>query len=259
MEKLKYWPYVLIGIIIIGIGYYIYTLKKEILEKNNRIYVQDSLIKLGDNEYKKLTEEYRLQEQIKNDLKKRNDSLYSVVNLKQEDIVYLNSIILKLKNQKYTKIDTVTKFIIKDSIIYVPLGDDIVTIKEENSLFKIDAQTFLYPQKGYILNLEGKPFTIDLVLTESKDGAYTTYIGTQNSDLELINFNAKVYKNDNSDKNYKFETLIGATYTINNISVNLDLLYNRIGLRGALGVDTKSYTLAEDKLFWGLGIVYRIF
>lgn len=259
MEKLKYWPYILIGILVIGIGYYIYTLKKEINAKNNRIYVQDSLIKVGDNEYKKLTEEYRLQEQIDNDLKKRNDSLYSVINKKQENIVYLNSIILKLKNQSYTKIDTVTKFIIKDSIIYVPIGDDIVTIEEENSLFKINAQTFLYPQKGYILNLEGKPFTVDLVLTEDDNGVFQTYVGTQNSDIELINFNPKVFKKDNTKEFRKFSAFLGGTYTTNNGFLNLDVMYNRIGLRGAVGFDYKKYTPDEEKLFWGIGLTYQLF
>lgn len=243
----------LVVILLIGSITYNIVQHQEIKKKDKIQYDLDSLQKYDSVRYSQLALNYRTIEQAKNDLESKNASLYDIISKQNENIDSYVRTILKLKDQVIIKHDTVTHFIVKDSIIQVPIGDDKVSIHEGNDLFDIVGTTYLYPVKGYDLSIKGKPFGIDLVITEDINGIYKSYIDTKTTDLQLLSINTKVIRETPSF--WKQLSLLGSLYLGNNTTtLGANVMYKKIGVGSLM-----TYDYNQKEIKYSFGLTYKIF
>ena len=173
---------ILIGVLIVGIiilGWFTFKQWQEKKDLTSELSTKDSIIQLDRERYSKLGEEYKSKEQALADLKTENQELHKYIDEKNEQLRFYSNFYLKHKDSTYYRIIDSVRFVLIDSTIQVPLGQDSVGFNEENSIVKVSGFTFLYPSKGYLMNIEGKPFRLDVVVTE-KNGLYKGYLDTVN-------------------------------------------------------------------------------
>lgn len=245
-------------VLVVGILILSFLLFKQCKTNNDLKYklsVQDSLVQLDSARYFKLFEEYESEKQAKHDLENRNKELFEIINKNNETIRYYSELVVKLKNQKYSRVDTTVKFVMKDSIIYVPYGDDVVYFDEENDIMRIHGKTFLYPQKGYLLNVDGKPVNVEVVVTEKK-GMLTGYIDTGTPDLELTDATFRFLREPKSF--WSDVDLIGSiNATTKNTFIDLGVTKGNFGVKGIVGYDFQNYRLNKNDIFYGFGIILK--
>lgn len=221
-----------------------------------KLATQDSLFKLDSVRYSQLAKEYSSLEEAKADLESKNKDLSEIIDNNEEEIRYYSNLILKVKNQIITRVDTV-KFVVVDSVLQVPLGQDTVNFSAENSLVRVDGVTQLFPTKGYWLNFQGKPFALDIVVTEDNNGLFKGYVDTKNSDLEVSKLNVKVLREPK-----KFwddvQILSGINFTTKNAFLNLGFMKSKLGINVIGGFDYQNYTIDKENLFYGGGILYKL-
>jgi hypothetical protein len=205
----------------------------------------------------KLAEEYQSLEQAKTDLEKNNKSLSEIIDKNKEEIRYYSNLILQVKTKVIERVDTV-KFVVRDSNLQVPIGKDIVEFEGENSVVKVFGNTYLYPYKGYKLNIEGKPFSLDVVVTKDKNDIYTGYADTHNSDLEIKDLNVRFIKEPKKFWD-DFAIISGLNFTTKNVFMNLGFMKGKFGIQGIGGFDYQNHTIDKNNLFYGGGIIYKIF
>lgn len=230
-----------------------------IREKDNQIYVTDSLRKIDSTKYCNIAIEYQNSKQANNDLKRQNEGLLEEIQKGKEQITTLTNLVLKIKNQQFTHYDTVTVFKVKDSIIQVPIGDDIVKFDEKNDIMRVYGETSLYPKKGYKMNFEGIPFSVDLVLTEDENGVFKSYLDTKTKDLEAVKINTRVLRYNDVSFWKDFSSIVGLNLTTKNTFIDFGLLYKKVGLKVIGGYDYQNYTIEKGNLYYGAGFVYKLF
>lgn len=251
----KYWVFLLL--IVIAISFIIYQ-QFELHQKKSIIYYQDSIMVIDSTKYSVLAQEYQNEKDAIADLERYAKGLAEVIDSKNEKIRTYEQVIIKLKNQVYTYIDTVEVFQVINDTILVPIGDDMVNIDIENSLYKVNGTTYLYPRKGYTIYFEGKPITLDIVIAEDKNGVYNSYIETNNPDLELVDFKTRFLKEPKSF----WSELYGITslgVTNKNVLFDLGIGYNKFGIKGIVGFDYQEYSISKNNVIYGLGLTYKIF
>lgn len=251
----RYWWVILI---VLAVGGYIAYLQMQLHEKNSIIYYKDSIQVLGDNKYKTLAEQYQNEKDAKADLLRYNKELLAEIEKAKETINSYTQIVIKLKKQQYTYVDTTKVFNVINDTIRVPIGQDSVGINIENSLYKVIGSTFLYPHKGYDINFEGKEMTLDVVVTEDINGIMHSYVDVNNSDLELIKFNTRFLKQTPSFWS-GFRSQIGANLTNKNIFLDVGVSYGHWGVKGIVGFDYQQQVINQQQLMYGGGITYSPF
>ena len=246
-------------IVAVLLGFTIYQ-QFELKEKYSLLDYKDSLIKIDSMRYSKLALEFEDQKRIDEYLQKTNKSLSDLLDKAKEEVRVVSGLLLKLKTQHFTGKDTVHVFNVIHDTIQVPIGQDTVGFDAENSLFKVTGQTSLYPYKSYWLNFEGKPFSIDFVISEDRNGIFKTYIDTKNPDLELIDVNTRFIKEKNTLGFWGNLTGVGdICFTNKDVTTGLGILYKKIGIKGIIGYDYQDYTIAKNNLKYGGGIVFKLF
>ena len=221
-----------------------------------KISSQDSLIQLDSFRYSQVAYEYSSLEQAKNDLELRNKELSKIIDNNKEEIRYYTNLVLRVRDKYITRVDTV-RFTVIDSVLQVPLGQDTIHFEGENSLVRVDGETYLYPTKGYWMNLQGKPFDLDVVVTEDDNDIFTGYVDTKNSDLELIKMNVKVLRKPETFWTDAF-LLSGLNFTTKNTFVNLGFGKGQFGVNLIGGYDYQDYTIDKNNLFYGGGLIFKI-
>ena len=251
----KYWVFLLI--LVIAIGFIVYQ-QIQLHEKNSIIYYQDSVIQLDSTKYKTLAQEYQNEKDARADVERYAKGLLEVIDYNKEQIRTYERIILKLKQQQYTHKDTSIVFQVVNDTIKVHVGDDRVPVNIENSLYKIFGETYLYPEKGYTINFEGKEIVLDVVISEDKNGVYQSYIETNNPDLQLIDFKTRFLKpQDSFWKGFYSQTSLSLTNK--NVLFDIGIGYNRFGIKGIIGADYQDYTISKNNVIYGAGITYKLF
>lgn len=251
------WGWLLVIILILGFVVY---QQFELKEKYELLDYSDSLHKIDSVRYEKIALEFKTQEQINNDLKKSNINLSELLDKANEEVRLTSQLVLKYKNQYFSRRDTIPVFQVISDTIRVPVGQDTVGFDAENSLFKVKGQTNLYPYKGYWVNIEGKPFSIDFVVSEDRNGIFKTYIDTKNPDLELIDVRTRFIKEGSTLGFWEnFSGFAGTSVTNKDASIDLNILYKKVGIRGVVGYDYQSYTIDKNNLKYGGGLVLKLF
>lgn len=251
------WGWLLVIALILGfVVYQQFELKK----KYELLDYADSLHKIDSVRYEKIALEFKTQEQINNDLKKSNINLSELLDKAKEEVRITSQLVLKYKNQYFTYKDTVQVFHVVNDTINVPVGQDTVGFIAENTLFRVVGQTNLYPYKSYWVNIEGKRFQIDFVVAEDRNGIFKTYIDTKNPDLELLDVRTRFIKEVNTLGFWgNLSGLVGTSITNKDASLDLNILYKKVGVRGVIGYDYQDYTIDKNNLKYGGGLIFKIF
>ncbi len=255
----KYGILLLLGVFLLASVIYNIVQKYEIADKNAKIYSQDSLIKLDSTKYKQVTEELQNEQQAKAYLIQINKDLAAQIEKAKEDIKEITQLVLKVKSQTFTYIDTNHVLISVNDTVKVKVGEDSVDINANyGDVAQIKGKTWLYPYKGYKLDVEGKPINVDIVLTEDENGVYNTYVDTHNANLELLKINPKVLANNNKPGFFdNIHLLTGLDVTTQNIGINLGLSFSKLGIKGIVGHTFNSNI--TQPLYYGAGVYYYLF
>jgi hypothetical protein len=247
---------IILSILLVGVSIFAIKGCNDKKDLQFKITTQDSLFKLDSIRYSQLAKEYTSLEEANLDLKTKNEDLYNIIDENDEEIRYYTNLVLKVKNQITTRVDTV-KFTVIDSILQVPLGQDTIGFNTENGIFKVEGVTHLFPTKGYWLNMQGKPFELDIVVTKDENGIFKGYVDTKNEDLEVSKLNVKVLQEPK-----KFwddvQILAGANFTNKNTFLNLGFMKSKLGINLIGGFDYQNYTIDKDNLFYGGGLIYKL-
>jgi len=247
---------IILSLLLIGVSIFAFKQYNKVKDLKYRITTQDSLFKLDSIRYSQTAQEYQSLEQSKLDLEIRNKELSDIINNNKEEIRYYSNLVFKIRDKIITRVDTV-RFTVIDSVLQVPLGQDTIHFEGENSLVRVDGETYLYPTKGYWLNLQGKPFDMDVVVTENDNDIFTGYVDAKNSDLELIKMNIKVLRKPETFWNDVF-VISGMNFTTKNVFANLGFGKGKFGLNLVGGYDYQDYTIDKNNLFYGGGIIFKI-
>ena len=246
----------LIGIVILSV--FLYKSCKNNDDLAYKISIKDSLIKIDSTKYSKIAEEYNNEKQANSDLRAKNKELSEYLQENKETIRYYSNLVLKLKNQTYYNIVDSVKFVIIGDTIRVPVGMDTVGFDEENSLVRVHGFTFLVPNKGYLMNIDGKPFPLDIVVTEDRDGIFTGYVDTKNPDLEVTDMTVRVLRQSPGFWD-NFGIFTSLNLTNQNTFIDLSFVKGRFGIRGIVGYNYMDYVIDKNNLQYGCGIIYKLF
>lgn len=248
----KYGLYIFLILVIAG-GFFYF--QKQLYEKNSQIYVRDSLIQDDSVRFHQLAEQYTTEKQARLDLEKQNKELAKLIEDANLQIRSFSQLLLKIKSQTFTHIDTIhIPFTLSGDTILVPIGQDSVQFAGENDIVKIGGSTFLYPRKGYIVTLEGKPFPLDIVVAEDRNGAFFAYVDTHSPDLELSKITTRVLPYQKSFwENVGF--LGGIELTTRNSSLKLGAGYKDWYGYVTGGYDYKDLNIDKTNLYYGIGVI----
>ena len=251
------WKTILNVVLIIGVVILIGFTFKQCSDNNDleaELSTKDSVIQYDSLRYSKLAREYKSKEEAMVDLKTENQELYTIIEEGNEQLRYYSNVVLKLKNRIIHRITDSVRFVLVEDTIRVPLGQDSVGFDEENSLVRVHGFTFLYPNKGYLMNIEGKPFRLDVVVTE-KNGLFKGYLDTNNPDLELIDMKVRVLREER-DKSFwsNFGGMVGISITTRNSFLDAGISFKKFGIRGILGYDYQNLQIDKNNGFFGGGI-----
>ena len=255
------WKTICIIVLIIGIAILLFTNYKSCNTNDDLAYkisMKDSLHKIDSTKYSKIAEEYKNSEQANSDLMAKNKELSEYIQERDETIRYYSSLVFKLQNQTYYRIIDSVEFSIINDTIRVPIGMDTVNFDEENSVVRVHGYTFLVPNKGYLLNIDGKPFPLDVVVTEDRDGIFTGYVDTKNPDLELTDMTVRVLRNSPGFWD-NFGIFTSFNLTNQNTFIDLSFVKGKFGIRGIVGYNYMDYVIDKNNLQYGGGIIYKLF
>jgi len=250
----KYWLSIILFVVIVILSIWIFSLKKDLNDRENLIYVTDTITVIDSTRYSTLMAEYQNLQSAFADLERKNKSLYNIIKDNEEEISSYISIVLKLKEQIKEHI-TDTVFIVKNDTLLVPIGDDKVYINEESGIVKISGYTYLYPKKGYVVTIEGKEINLDIVITQDKNGVYKAYIDTQNPELELIKFVPRFVGKDKTDDSFwkNIGGIVGMNMTNQNLFIDAGITYRGTGLKAIFGYQYDNIDNSKGK-FYGMGM-----
>lgn len=250
----KYWSSIILFVVIIILSIWIFSLKKDLNDRENLIYVTDTITVIDSTRYSTLMAEYQNLQSAFADLERKNKSLYNIIKDNEEEISSYISIVLKLKEQIKEHI-TDTVFVVNNDTILVPIGDDKVYINEETGIVKVTGYTYLHPKKGYIIKIEGKDIILDVVITEDANGVYKAYIDTQNPELELIKFVPRFVGKDKTDDSFwdNIGGMVGMNMTNQNLFLDAGITYHGTGLKAIFGYQYDNINNSKGK-FYGMGM-----
>jgi hypothetical protein len=235
MKNIKWY---IIAAVIIALGIWIVVLNIRLSEKNHKIYYQDSIHHIDSTKWMVLTELYKSIKQAHSDLKRENAALLDTIENRNEEIRMFTNFVIGFKKKIYIRVDTTTKFEVRNDTIYVPIGDDTVYIKENFiDLIEVEGYTVLNPYKKSELEFsQPKPLEFDIVITEDENGVYNTYLDLKNPNLSVLKFKSRLILQERAEKFWdRIGGMTGMFFTNEFGFVTAGISYRHIGIGGLYG------------------------
>lgn len=207
----------LIGFIVF-LGWNLTYIKKSNIriedELKKSIIKNDSLIKEAEGQYSKLVNYYNNERQLKNELKKINESLYKIINKQNERILSLTQAVITLKgeiNEGLGKINSIDTNLIDLELKY-PQSDKKPFITWIGKINRIT--TKYYGEWSF------NKMPLNIILTEEKRGLWKTRIvGPEWLIIDSLVINSLPIEEYNPIKQSNIQFLIGGGY-IKSLSLN---------------------------------------
>lgn len=263
VKKILFYLGLIIGILVLGYFLYkIISLSREVDEKNTRMYKLDSLHHIDSTTSSQLVEDLKTEKQIKQAAQEQNKKLFDEIDQSKETIKILSQTVIQLQSKHVSGSYTDTIYNIQyvsdtsGNYLKVPIGGDTVKFfLDYGKLLSIDGKTWLYPNKNYEVNVNGKQITLDIIFTEDNNGVYTGYIDTNDPILSTIKFTTKINRDPTSSQSFwsKFGLTTGIALTTRNSFLHLGPSFSGYGIEGILGFDYSNLSISKSNVFYGIG------
>jgi len=185
----------------------------QIQEANKHVLKLDKVKKEADGQYAKLVNNYKTEKDLKRELKKRNNKLYSRIKNQNEDIIMLNRTVISLKSERSTGDVTV------DPIDSNSLDLNLRYPESDTAFIKWTGSISLIDNK-YEGDWTFNKFPIEIVLTETQRGLWNSrLIGPDWLSVDSMTVNSLPKNKIADDKTKSFGFMLGGGIS-NSLNVN---------------------------------------